>query len=110
MKITVDSNIVFSAILNTTSNIGQILTIGSKYFDFYTIDLLKSEILAHKNKIQSITGFSDDMFKEIYDLIISKIRFVDNILISDNSITKAIKLAKDIDEEDSFFVALNLHL
>ncbi|HYX05871.1 MAG TPA: PIN domain-containing protein [Bacteroidales bacterium] len=79
MKIIVDSNIVFSAILNTRSNIGQILTIGSKHFDFYTIDLLKIEILNHKTKIQKITGFSDEKFTEIYDLIISKIRFVDDI-------------------------------
>ncbi|MEX2428194.1 MAG: PIN domain-containing protein [Bacteroidales bacterium] len=110
MKITVDSNIVFSAILNTKSNIGQILTIGSKYFDFYTIDLLKTEILNHKSKIQKITGFSNDKFDEIYHLIISKIRFVDDILISDKSIKNAYKLTYDIDEEDTLFVALTNHL
>ncbi len=85
MKITVDSNIVFSAILNTRSNIGQILTVGFKHFDFYTIDLLKTEILNHKIKIQKITGYSEEKFNKTYDLIISKIRFVDDILISDNS-------------------------
>ncbi len=110
MKITVDSNIVFSAILNTRSNIGQLLTIGSKHFDFYTIDLLKTEILNHKIQIQKITGFSDDKFDEIYDLIISKIRFVDDILISDNSLKSAYNLTHDIDEEDTLFVALNNHL
>ncbi len=47
MKITVDSNIVFSAILNTKSNIGQLLTIGNKHFIFYTVDLLKTEIYNH---------------------------------------------------------------
>ncbi len=110
MKITVDSNIVFSAILNTRGNIGQLLTIGSKHFDFYTIDLLKTEIFNHKTKIQKITGFSDKKFEEIYDLIISKIRFVDNILFSDNSIKNAYKLTHDIDEEDTLFVALTNHL
>lgn len=110
MKITVDSNIVFSAILNTRSNIGQILTIGSKYFDFYTIDLLKTEILNHKTKIQKISGFSDDKLDKIYNLIISKIRFVDDILISDNSLKSAYNLTYDIDEEDTLFVALNNHL
>lgn len=62
MKITVDSNIVFSAILNTKSNSGQILTIGSKYLDFYIIGLLKIEILNQQSKIQDITGFSNDEF------------------------------------------------
>lgn len=110
MKITVDSNIVFSAILNTRSNIGQILTIGSIHFDFYTIDLLKTEILNHKTKIQKITGFSNNKFDEIYSLIISKIRFVDDRLISDDSLKIAKKLTYDIDEEDTLFVALNNHL
>ncbi len=50
MKIVVDSNIVFSAILNTGSNIGQIITIGVKHFDFYTANLLKTEILRIKEK------------------------------------------------------------
>jgi predicted nucleic acid-binding protein len=110
MKIIVDSNIVFSAILNTRSNIGQILTIGSKHFHFYTINLLKTEILNHKTKIQKITGFSDDKFDEIYYLIISKIRFVDDILISDNSIKNAYKLTHGIDAGDTLFVALTNHL
>ncbi len=110
MKITVDSNIVFSAILNTRSNIGQILTVGFKHFDFYTIDLLKTEILNHKIKIQKITGFSEEKFNKTYDLIISKIRFVDDILISDNSLKEAYNLTHDIDEEDTLFVALTNHL
>ena len=41
MKIVVDSNIVFSAILNTRSNIGQLIINGSSHFDYYTIGLLK---------------------------------------------------------------------
>ena len=110
MKITVDSNIVFSAILNTKSNIGQILTIGSKHFDFYTIDLLKTEIWNHRQKIKKITGFSNDEFEQIYHLIISKIRFIDDILISDNSINNAFKLTHDIDKDDTLFVALTNHL
>lgn len=110
MKITVDFNIVFSAILNTRSNIGQLLTIGSKHFDFYTINLLKTEILNHKAKIQKITGFSNDTFDEIYDLITSKIRFVDEVLISDHSFKNACKLTHDIDVEDTLFVALTNHL
>lgn len=110
MKITVDSNIVFSSILNTTSNIGQILTIGSKYLDFYTIDLLKTEVLNHKNKIQKITGFSNTEFYDTFNLVISKIRFVDNKLIPEDLLKSAYNLTYDIDEEDTVFVALNNHL
>lgn len=44
------------------------------------------------------------------NLIISKIRFVDDILISDNSIKNAYKLTHGIDAEDTLFVALTNHL
>jgi predicted nucleic acid-binding protein len=101
MKVVVDSNIVFSAILNTASNIGQILIVGSKYFDFYSINLLKSEILKHKSKIKKITGFSEERFERTYNLINSKIRFTDEMLISNTIIEKAYKLAKDIDVDDT---------
>ena len=110
MKITVDSNIVFSAILNTRSHIGQILTLGSKYFDFYTIDLLRLEIINHKGKIIKLTGFTDTQFEDTYDLVVSKIRFVDDILISDKAFRRAFNLTQDIDEDDTMFVALTDHI
>ncbi|RLD81411.1 MAG: hypothetical protein DRJ10_06245 [Bacteroidetes bacterium] len=110
MKIVVDSNIVFSAILNTRSNIGQIITIGAKHYDFYTTYLLKVEILNHKHKIQKITGFNDERFTEIFELITSKIRFVDEILLSNKDLESALLLTRDIDEDDTLFVALTNHI
>jgi len=41
MKIVVDTNIVFSAILNTKGKIGQLILNGSKFFDFYTVAQLQ---------------------------------------------------------------------
>ena len=110
MKIVVDSNIVFSSILNTQSNLGQILINGSRYFDFYTIDLLKEEIIKHQIKIQQIAKLDATQFQTIYQLITAKICFVDTILLSEDDLRKAMNLTTDIDENDSMFVALNNHL
>jgi predicted nucleic acid-binding protein len=55
LKIVVDSNIVFSGILNPKSNISQILMNGSKYFEFYTIHQLTDEIFEHQDKIIKIS-------------------------------------------------------
>lgn len=110
MKIVVDSNIVFSAILNTQSKIGQLIINGSKYFDFYTIGLLKDEIQKHKDKILHSTKFSQAQFDDIFQLIISRISFLDDILLTDKDINKAIELVTGIDENDALFVALNNHL
>lgn len=66
MKIVVDSNIVFSAFLNTKSNIGQLIINGSKYFDFYTVGLLKEEVLNHKEKITDLTNYTESQFVAVF--------------------------------------------
>ena len=44
MKIIVDTNIVFSAILNTESKIGNLLIDSEKQFQFFTTDYLRFEL------------------------------------------------------------------
>jgi len=110
MKIVVDSNIVFSAILNTQSKIGQLIINGSKYFDFYTVGLLKDEIIEHKDKILHSTKFSQTQFNDTFQLITSRIIFVDDILLTDKDLIKAIDLVTGIDENDALFIAMNNHL
>lgn len=110
MKIIVDSNIVFSAILNSQGKIGQLIINGSKFFKFYTVGLLKDEIEEHKDKILKISGFSKEQFIKSYQTITKRIIFVDAILISDKDLTKAIDLVAEIDENDALFVALTNHL
>ena len=63
-KIIVDTNIVFSALLNTNSRIGQILINGKDYFDFYSPEYVRFEIFRHKEKIKSIGKLSEDEFIE----------------------------------------------
>jgi predicted nucleic acid-binding protein len=110
MKIVVDSNIVFSAILNSKSKIGQLIINGSQYFDFYTVGLLKHEIIEHSDKILKLTGFTQYEFNETFQLITSRIKFVDDILLTERDIDKAIDLVSGIDSNDAMFVALNNHL
>jgi predicted nucleic acid-binding protein len=108
MKFVIDTNTVFSAILNPNSNIGQILLNGSKYFTFLSIDQLKDEIDSHTDKILKISGLNMSEFKRIYGLINTKIRFVHHLLISDQNYKKAEKLTFDIDPDDLLFVGLSL--
>lgn len=110
MKIVVDSNIVFSAILNTQSKIGQLLINGSKFFDFFSIELLKEEIENHKEKILTISGYTHEQYLISYQTIVNQILFVDNVVLQDSSVDKAYQLVKDIDINDLPFVALNIQL
>ncbi len=110
MKIVVDTNIVFSAIMNTQGKLGQVIINGSRFFQFYSIALLKEELNNHKNKILRYSGYSEEQYEQILKIILGKIRFVEDILISDDEFRKALKLVIDIDENDAPFIALNGHL
>jgi predicted nucleic acid-binding protein len=110
MKIVVDTNIVFSAIMNTQGKLGQIIINGSRFFQFYSIALLKDELNNHKNKILRYSGYSEEQYEQILKIILGKIRFVEDILISDEEFRKALKTVMDIDENDAPFIALNNHL
>ena len=47
MRIIVDANIVFSAILNTNGKIGDLLINSGKYVEFIAPDFLRVEIKKH---------------------------------------------------------------
>ncbi len=51
MKIIVDANMVFSAILNPDSRIGDLLINSGNIFDFIAPDFLRIEIRKHHMKL-----------------------------------------------------------
>jgi len=110
MKIIVDTNIVFSAILNSQGKIGQLIINGSNFFAFYTVRLLKDEIWEHKDKILKISGLSSQQLTKSYETITKRITFVDENIISDKELLDAVDLVADIDENDALFVALTNHI
>jgi predicted nucleic acid-binding protein len=110
MRIVVDSNIVFIALLNDKSKIGQIIILGAKKFEFYAPLLLKKEIEQHADKIISISKISAAEFKVSFDLITNRITFIDEMVLSEEIVLEAEQLVRNVDENDFLFVALTNHL
>lgn len=106
-KIVVDINIVFSALLNTNSRIGQILINGENHFDFYSPAYVRFEILKHKEKIKSIGKLSDDEFLEVYSLILKNITILNHSTIPIKNYKNAELLCHDVDIDDTIFVAVS---
>jgi predicted nucleic acid-binding protein len=74
--IIVDTNIVFSAILNAKSNIGEILFNNNDQFEFYTSDYLREEINKHYDKILSLSKTSALDVEETIFQVYKKINFI----------------------------------
>ncbi len=110
MKIVVDTNIVFSAILNSTSRIGQILITSKSNFQFYSCVFLKTELSKHQNKLLKLTKLSIEELEELQDLITKNIKFIHEGLLPEKTIIAAEKLLIDVDLNDTVFVALTKNL
>lgn len=110
MKVVVDTNIVFSAILNSQSRIGQILLHSDKSIKFYSPAFLKKEIQNHKLKIKLFTKLPDDEIDELINLLYSKIQFIDEKFIPRETLLIADELTKSVDFDDVIFIALAMHL
>jgi predicted nucleic acid-binding protein len=110
MRVVVDTNIVFSAILNTNSLIARVLLQPKTNLNFYSTDLLILEIEEHKDKLIKISGLSILELEKSISLITTKIRFIEANLIPQNILEAAIYLLEDIDIDDTEFVALTNHI
>lgn len=110
MRIIVDTNIAFSAILNTNSLIARIILQPKSRLHFYSTDLLLIEIEEHKNKLKRLAGYTDFELNKSILLITGKIRFIDANLIPSNVLMSTQELLRDIDIDDTEFVALATHI
>lgn len=107
MIIIVDTNIAFSAILNTKSIIGDLILNSGKIFQFWSCHYLLQEIDKHWDKLKKISILNDNALYESQRLIYKNIRFIDEGQIPKTHRLRAYELLKDIDLNNIVFVALN---
>lgn len=110
MRIVVDSNIAFSAILNTNSKIAIILLQPKGRNNFYSTEQLLLEIKKHKKKLLEYSKCSEVELDRIITLITNKIRFINVRLIPQEAFKFAENLTNDVDVDDTEFVALTEHI
>ena len=110
MRVVVDTNIVFSAILNTNSKISRIILQPKSRLNLYSTNQLEYELAEHWIKLKKLSKYSDIELQQLSSLIISRIRFINVELIPGKLFSKAEKLTSDIDIDDTEFVALTEHV
>jgi predicted nucleic acid-binding protein len=109
-KIIVDTNIIFSCLLNSQGTIGDLIFNSETVFDFYSNQYMRFEIRKHWQKLLKISKLIDTELQTAYDTMLTKLTFVNEQLIPQRDWEKAEAVVADIDIDDTDFVALTRYL
>ncbi len=110
MRIIVDTNIIFSALLNSNSVIGDILFNSDKYFEFYSCTYMRYEIQKHWVKLLKVSKLSEEQLQLSYNQVLLKLKFINEEIIPVETWLSSEKISCNIDIDDTDFVALSKFL
>jgi predicted nucleic acid-binding protein len=104
----VDTNLLFSAIISPDNDIAKFILERRKFnIDYYAPKFLLEEIKRHRNKIKQIADIDDNDLNLLSERVFKEIIFIEDTVIPFEEWIKALRLVRDIDPDDSAFVALN---
>lgn len=106
--IVIDTNIIISALISNSQRILQVI-FNSNYI-FVSPKFVIIELFKHSRKIQKASKLTEDEVLELLSIIINRVKFYDENLVSIGSWTQAFKLCREVDEKDTPYVALALEL
>ncbi|NOV28578.1 DNA-binding protein [Methylomonas sp. ZR1] len=104
----VDTNIVFSALVNKNSKIATLLLRSEQPLLMPKYGFV--ELFKYKEKICAVSKHSEDEVLELLYELIRHIDFFDENSISAEALQKAWALVKDVDAKDLLFVALTIEM
>lgn len=105
MKIVVDTNIVFSSILNSNGLIGELLFNSEDQFEFYSSEFIIDELAKYKTKLQALTKMSEKEIDISVYQVLKNIALISPEAVSEIYWDKAFELASNVDEDDTPFLA-----
>ena len=75
-KIIVDTNIIFSCLLNSTGTIGDLVFNSEENFEFYSNPYMRYEIRKHWSKLKKISKLTDAELETSYENTLQRITFL----------------------------------
>lgn len=110
MKVIVDTNIVFSALLNPISTISDLILNSEDSFTFYSPSTILTELKNHEKKLLKLSGLKADELEELKIYLFKHIHLISLETLSKDSWTYAVQLVEKVDPFDAPFVAMAIEL
>lgn len=110
IKPVVDTNIVFSTLLNSNSRVSEIIMNYDDVFEFYSCAYMKLEIRKHWKKLLKISKLSTTELEQAKELVFDRLYFIDEALIPPSIWKKANRIVSSIIEDDIDFITLSFFL
>ncbi len=107
--VVVDANIAFKALVSQRGDLRDRLGPFTNA-KFYTPGFLFVELFKHKTRLSRATGLTDDELLQALQALVSRLEFVNEANIALGVWMEAHRLCKDVDANDTPYVALTLHL
>ena len=107
-KIVIDANVLFATLISNNRKTRLLLSEGQ--YQFFAPKFLFFELFEHTDIIIQKSKLADVEVYELLDNLLQHIHFVSNDFISTSQYWQAYRLCKDVDENDTPFVALTLAL
>jgi putative PIN family toxin of toxin-antitoxin system len=108
MRVVVDSNIIFSALLLKNSRLRELLF--RKNHRFYCPNYVFVEIFKYKEKIIKYSQLNEIELYEYLNKILENIKSIKKEVISKENRLAAFNLCEDVDEKDAPFIALAIEV
>ena len=109
MNIVVDTDIIFSALLREQSRFSETLLLNEEH-TFFIPRFALVEIFKHKEKTLLFSTCSEEILLELLHRLLKRLQFIDEDMLSRDSMRQAWELTYDIDEKDLPFIAMVLEL
>ena len=110
MKVIVDTNIIFSALLHEDNRYANTIIKNDAQYDFYGVYFTLVELFKHKERIKKYSKLSEDDVLEVLYELLKHIHIINDNIISTEVWKQAMHLVHDVDIKDVPNVALTIEL
>lgn len=105
----VDANLAFKAFVTNRGDLRDRLGASSRV-ELYSPRFLFVELFKHRDRLARACGLAEDELVESLHTLVARLEFVNEANVPMGTWLEAYRLCKDVDERDTAYVALTLHL